>query len=176
METEKIWNGFSTRLLAFINGKVNNREIAQDILQDTFLKIHLKLDTVKDSKKLTSWIYQLTRNSIVDHFRKQKIGSTTNFDFDKLEEFSDETERSSMESCLVPFMNALDPKYKDAIEKTELGNLSQLEYAKELGISDSGAKSRVQRAKSQLKQLFVTCCQVGNPCQPNKVADESCGC
>ena len=69
-----------------------------------------------------------------------------------------------------------DPKYKDAIEKTELGNLSQLEYAKELGISYSGAKSRVQRAKSQLKQLFVTCCEVGNPCQPNRKISDSCDC
>ena len=177
MDTLKIWNDFNDQLLNFIRTKVHDKDAANDILQDVFVKIHSKLSTLSSSEKLTSWIYQITRNSIVDYFRKQKqmapikeqaIGENINPD-----------EEMNIEKCLKPFLNQLSPQYKDALLKTDLGNLSQKEYAHELNISYSGAKSRVQRGREQLKKLITECCNVVADKYGNIVeyhCQRNCGC
>jgi RNA polymerase sigma-70 factor (ECF subfamily) len=70
--TETIWKAFHQELFNFINKRVKDKDISKDILQDVFIKIHLKLKTLSDKDKLASWVYQITRNSILDYFRKQK--------------------------------------------------------------------------------------------------------
>ena len=69
-------------------------------------------------------------------------------------------ETSKLAECIVPFVNKLPPKYKEALTLTEFENYSQNELAEHLGISYSGAKSRVQRAKVKLKKLFEDCCNI----------------
>ncbi|NQX97509.1 MAG: RNA polymerase subunit sigma, partial [Flavobacteriales bacterium] len=58
MSTEKIWENFHHQLLGFITVRVNNKNIAEDILQDVFVKIHLKSETLTEKTKLQSWLYQ----------------------------------------------------------------------------------------------------------------------
>ena len=70
--TEIIWKEFNKELLRFIIKRVKDNDLAHDLLQDIFIKIHLKISTLSDSDKLTSWVYQITRNSIIDHYKKQK--------------------------------------------------------------------------------------------------------
>ncbi|MGQ1787549.1 MULTISPECIES: sigma factor [unclassified Saccharicrinis] len=72
MITKKIWDNFSLQLLGFIKSRVHNNVVAEDILQDVFIKIHLKKDLLKENDKITSWVYQITRNSIIDYYRKVK--------------------------------------------------------------------------------------------------------
>mgnify|MGYP000023508725 CR=1 FL=1 len=176
MNTEKIWNEFNRQLLGFIKTKVNNQTIAEDILQDVFIKIHLKSDSLTEKSKLQSWLYQITRNTIIDYYRKKKLPI-----IDELSnEIPEDIEHKSMLdfcNCLVPFVEQLPSKYKDAILKTELGNLSQKEYAKELGISYSTLKSRVQRGKIELKKSFISCCNLQLD-KNGKVIDseENCSC
>jgi len=67
---------------------------------------------------------------------------------------------SELAECVVPFINKLPAIYKEALTLTEIKNYSQLELAEHLGISYSGAKSRVQRAKVILKELFEDCCNI----------------
>src|SRR5689334_6684074 len=70
--TEQIWETFHTPLLRFIEKRVTDAPLAEDILQDVFLKIHQQIETLKDVKKLESWVYQITRHAIIDVFRRQK--------------------------------------------------------------------------------------------------------
>ena len=79
MTTEVIWADFGSKLLSFIKARVNNPENAEDILQEVFIKIHEKSNQLKDERKLTSWIYQITRNAIIDYHRKKKIPVTSEF-------------------------------------------------------------------------------------------------
>lgn len=62
--------------------------------------------------------------------------------------------------CLEPFLSRLPAEFREALQLTELGSLSQKDYAARLGISYSGAKSRVQRARRQLHELFTACCRI----------------
>ncbi len=63
---ELIWNDFHKELEGFIYRRIKEREVTKDILQDIFVKIHNNVDTLEDQSKLSSWIYQITRNTIND--------------------------------------------------------------------------------------------------------------
>lgn len=175
--TATIWKEFHKQLFGFINKRVKDEDIANDILQDIFVKIHLKLDTLTDEEKLTSWVYQITRNSILDYFRKQKPQTEIPESLTEIKEEKNFNEE--LNKCLTPMIEQLSDEAKEAILQTELGDLSQKEYAEKLGISYSGAKSRVQRAKKQLHNLFTECCQIESDKYGNVIEHEcktNCGC
>jgi len=73
MATEDIWEEFGGKLHGFIRARVNDEQNAEDILQDVMVKIHLKSATLNEKDKLTSWLYQITRNTIIDFYRKKSI-------------------------------------------------------------------------------------------------------
>jgi RNA polymerase sigma-70 factor (ECF subfamily) len=148
-----IWNQTQDKLKSFVFRYTKDRALADDIIQDVFLKVHSKLGQLKESDKLIGWIFQITRNTITDYFRnKGKVISVKDIDWD--------VENNSLNDCVVTclqdMMTTLPEKYRSALELTELKNLSQLELAKELNISYSGAKSRVQRARQMLKEKMDT--------------------
>ena len=158
MDTTKIWNTFKTELLSFIKSRIADQSIAEDILQEVFIKILTKQDSLKDESKLTSWVYQITRHKIIDHYRAKNIVDYK----DELEgTLPEEVTHSNPDflCCLKPFINLLDDKYKEAIIKTSFDGLSQKEFATSINLSYSAAKSRVQRARQKLKESFTTCCQ-----------------
>lgn len=155
---ELIWNDFHKELEGFIFSRVKEREIANDILQDVFIKIQNNIGTLKDETKLSSWIYQITRNAINDYFRKFKPQIEIS-DYNAMNE-QEPLNNRELEHCLTPFINQLDDKYKEAIILTEFNGLTQKQLAQKLNISYSGAKSRVQRARGYLKNLFTDCCAI----------------
>lgn len=175
--TETIWKSFHQELFNFINKRVQDKDASKDILQDVFIKIHLKLKTLSDKDKLASWVYQITRNSILDHFRKQKTNVPLSDNLIALEE--EKVFNAELVNCLKPMIEQLPDNYKDAIMQTEIGLLSQKEYADKLGISYSGAKSRIQRARQQLHTLFNECCAIESDKYGNIIEHDckkDCGC
>ncbi|MES2762339.1 MAG: RNA polymerase sigma factor SigZ [Bacteroidota bacterium] len=175
--TETIWKGFHSELFNFINKRVKDRDVSKDILQDVFIKIHLKLKTLNDKDKLASWVYQITRNSILDHFKKQKLQVSLPESLIELKE--EKVFNEELANCLKPMIEQLPDNYKEAILQTEIGTLSQKEYAEKLGISYSGAKSRIQRARQQLHSLFNECCSIESDKYGNimeHICKKDCGC
>jgi RNA polymerase sigma-70 factor (ECF subfamily) len=162
VETSVIWEEFRGSLRRFISSRVRNDDDAEDILQDVFLKIHKSVQTLEDEGKLRSWIYQITRNAIIDYYRK--TGSPEQLrELDGPDAFIPDTEsdadvESEVASWLEPFVAELSDNYREALTLTEFEGLTQVQLAERLGISVSGAKSRVQRARGQLKELLTNCC------------------
>ena len=72
MTTERVWEAFHTPLLQFIRRRVSDEPTAEDVLQEVFLSIHQHMDTLRDVKKLESWLYQITRNAIIDSYREHR--------------------------------------------------------------------------------------------------------
>lgn len=176
MSTEEIWNRFCCELEQFIKNRVNDKTVADDLLQEIFIKIHLKKDSLKESNKLTAWVYQIARNVIIDYYRQRKPEFAGNEFPEQVETESDEQVRISFNQCIMPFVEKLEPKYKDAFLQTSFGHLSQKEYAEKLQISYSGAKSRVQRARKMVKDLFLACCPVICDKYGNIIDGGKCGC
>jgi len=153
-----IWIQFNQELYNFIVSRVKDRDTAKDILQDSFIKIQKNIIHLKDEKSIKFWIYKITSNSIIDHFRSKKhhyeISEHLPFDEEKYEK------NSQLANCILPFIKCLPEIYREALLLTEFQNYSQIDLAEQLGISYSGAKSRVQRAKVKLRELFEQCCNI----------------
>ncbi len=71
-KVEYLWKDFEAKLRSFIYSKIPDKAATEDILQEVFIKIHLKIGTLKDDAKLKPWLYQITRNLIVDYYRRNK--------------------------------------------------------------------------------------------------------
>ena len=159
--TEEVWQEYHKQLLGFISSKVSNRQIAKDILHEVFIKIHTKIHTLDDITKLKSWVYQITRNTIIDFYRTNKSIKEMPDWIDKpFEISSDEAIQEELSLCLGFLIGKLPQKYKQAIELSEMQNKTQQELANSENISLSGAKSRVQRGRKILKEMLLECCQL----------------
>ena len=157
--TEAIWRDYHARLHAFVARRVSDPSDVDDIVQEVFLKIHTRLGSLRESQKLQSWIYQIARNAITDHYRRDEPNRGTE-SAETLPAFdSSETIERELVECLRPLIDQLPDDYREAILLTDLNGKSQNELAELYGLSLPGAKSRVQRGRAQLKSLFETCCQ-----------------
>jgi RNA polymerase sigma-70 factor (ECF subfamily) len=143
------WNVFQNELKGFIYKRVKDKALTDDIVQDVFLKAQSKIDQLQKSEKFTGWIYQITKNIIIDHFRKQSRSiHPSDLDWDN----DTQNFNECVSNALQELLPTLPEKYREALQLTEIENLSQLALAGRLGISYSGAKSRVQRARQMLKE------------------------
>lgn len=151
-----IWSDLHTELKQFINHKVKNNSVSEDILQEVFIKIHVNLFQLKDSSKLTAWVYQITRNTIADFFRQQKGNESTRFP--ELPETEEQDNLyQSLGNCINGKIAKLSQKDKEAVLLTYFKNYSQKELAAFLGMSYSGTKNRIQRAREKLKISILNC-------------------
>ena len=164
-EINTIWMDLNEELYMFILGKIKDEQIAKDIHQDVFLKIQTKIHQLKHSSKLTSWVYQITRNTIFDYFRtvNSKHVSIDNLDIPETE--SESFEYSNLTNCINQKIETLSAQHKEAIILTSFKNYSQKDLAEHLKISYSGTKSRVQKARKILKENILKC--------PNVESDNS---
>jgi RNA polymerase sigma-70 factor, ECF subfamily len=154
---ESIYREFDVKLRRFILGRVSDSDTAEDILQEVYLKIHAHIEDLRDTEKLESWIYQITRNAIIDNYRRAH--PTEELSESLLTLPQEEPDAiAELAPSVQEMFNCLPEKYRQALELTEIKGLTQLEMAKQLGLSFSGAKSRVQRAREKLKEAFLDCC------------------
>lgn len=156
---EYLWKEFESRLRSFIYSKIPDKDVTEDILQDVFIKIHLKIDTLKDESKLKPWLYQITRNMITDYYRKNKSVYQPLMSLSEpAEEDTDNRVMDEAVQDMIDMMKDLPEEYCEALYLTELQGLNQKEYAEKAGISYSSAKSRVQRSRKLLKDMLMRCC------------------
>jgi len=155
---ESIWEEYYDHLLMFILKKVPDKSTAEDILQDVFIKILSNIDSLIDSTKLKNWIFQITRNAIIDHYRKSKPSENISLFLDNEDIDANDDVTKEVGSWIFPFIITLPEKYKEALILSEINGMSQKEMADHLGISHAGAKSRVQRGRTMLKEKLTECC------------------
>lgn len=172
--TEELWQLLHDGLRGFIARRANDEGHVDDILQDVFVQVHRQLDKISDPRRIVSWIYQVTRNAIVDHYRKpgrrREVPAGLNSELEVLNEVSATSEmtrqgdaaepRAELAGCLRPMIERLSRNYREAIILVELEGFTQQAAAKQMGISLSGMKSRVQRGRKQLKQMLDECCVI----------------
>jgi len=159
---ESIWTEFSTPLRDFIKNRVKNDQDVDDILQNVFFKIHNSIGSLKQADKIHAWVFSITRHALADFYRTRKSESDiTKFPEDIICDSEDKlTANDEIAQCLIPMIKHLPEKYKQAILLTEFQNLSLKELSERMGLSVSGAKSRVQRARLKLKEMLLGCCHL----------------
>lgn len=152
MSTETIYQTFASKLLSFILSKVDDRATAEDLLQEAFVKIHQNVDKLKDDQKLTSWVYQITRNVINDYFRKSK----GEFIYAEVE-VQDEIESDELGTCMLCLIDSLPVEYKRPLYLSDIKGMAQQEIADKLKIGYSATKSRIQRARKMIAEKLKEC-------------------
>ena len=172
--TQEIWAEFSSRLRGFIARRVDSDADVDDILQDVFLRIHRHAGSLQRRERLVAWLFQVTRNAIVDYYRapgrRRELPADATHDrerggehvWGRVEDLDGESlaARRELATCLGLMVEQLPPLYRDAVRLVDLEGLPQQEAAARSGITVSGMKSRVQRGRQALKYLVHGCCQI----------------
>jgi len=178
---EDIWRKFHQQLLLFIRSKVNDQSIAEDILQETFIKISGRINSLKEPEKLNSWLYQICRNTIIDYYRQQSFAFDENIELDNLPSLENESNSSKQQEqlglCIEILIHDLNSTYKDILVAHEINNIKQDSIAKQYNLSLAAVKSRIKRGREKLKEKLLRCCEfefseigITNTCKNN------CGC
>jgi RNA polymerase sigma-70 factor (ECF subfamily) len=137
---------------------VSDPHNAEDILQDVFLKIHTRIDTLHQQDRIAAWIYQIARNAIADYYRAMRPTTELPATHAAPDDLSDTDVVRELLPCVAAMVDGLPDTYREALRLTEYEGLSQKALSGRLGISFSGAKSRVQRARAKIKQQLLDCC------------------
>lgn len=169
LNTESVWTELHANIRRFVGRRVREPADADDIVQHVFLRVHRALPALREEDRLHAWVYQTTRRAIADYYRapahRREVPAGTAADLAHVERPSDaspDEEASALRElsgCLKPLMRALRPAEQQALEIVELGGLTQVEAAARLGLSVSGMKSRVQRARAHLREALDACCR-----------------
>lgn len=156
------WLAFVEPLRAFLRKRVPAGVDAEDVAQEVFLRIARHRATIDDVDDLEAWLFRVARTALTDAWRaeRRRAARASEADPDKLavpEEAPDHA-RGEITACVLPFIKALDDPYRRALEMTALEGLTQDEAARRAGISLSGMKSRVQRARERVLRDVQQCC------------------
>ena len=157
-ETQQVWDEFSTALRAFIRRRVNDDHVADDLLQDVFVRIHNKLDSVTDEDRLVAWLYRIARNVVTDHYRRHSDATLDQDEIQTDQNTGDVNINEQVGQWLGNLVTHLPDDYREAVRLSELEGVRQTEIAERIGLSVSGTKSRVQRGRKMLKDMLLQCC------------------
>ncbi len=135
-------------------------EEARDILQEVFLRVHRGICCMRDWEAMERLVYRIARNLIIDRYRRRRPTEALDEELPSaygLPEL-EEDPAAALAFSLRETVDELPEPYRRALVATEYEGLSQAELAEREGLSLSGAKSRVQRARAKLKELLLACC------------------
>ena len=170
---EQLWQEHSSKLHGFIQSRVGDRHTAEDILQNVFIRVNNRLDTVKEPDKVQGWIYRIARNAIIDHYRSRKIttelpGTLSAPQTDRVDQV-----RQEIQQWIAPMIHALPGPYRDTLLLADIRRVPQKKVAAMQGLSLPGAKPRIKRGRRILKENLLACCQFEQDHQGNVIGYES---
>ena len=147
--------------LRYLERKVGDRAIAEDILQDAFAKIVASPDKAPTDEAIVPWFYRTLRNAAIDQFRRRGAADRAADAF-ALELETQESPTSEMAgeicACVARLASSLKPEYADALRAIEVDGTSVKAYAEQKGLSSSNAAVRVFRAREALKKRVTESC------------------
>lgn len=160
-----LWTEFRAPLRGFLARRVPPGVDPDDLLQEVFLRVIRHAATLRSSDRPEAWLFQIARNALRDSLRARlrRDGRTDALEGDlpaESDPAEDRAAEAELAPCLTAMVNRLAEPYRTTITLTSLSGVSQADAARQLGISISGMKSRVQRGRAQLRQMLVRCCAI----------------
>jgi RNA polymerase sigma-70 factor (ECF subfamily) len=157
-----LWQDVAARLRPFVARQVPPTDV-DDVLQDVFVRMQRGLGALREEERFTSWLFQVARSSVAEHVRGKARHPIAAAEVELPAEPSDDDDRDAsraLSACVSLFVAQLPSPYREAVTLVELQGLTAREAAEMVGISVSGMKSRVQRGRAQLRELFEQCCEI----------------
>jgi len=161
---EELLSRHKNRVFAFIMSKVKNRDITEDIFQDTFIKVitSLKKGKYNEEGKFLPWMMRISHNLVIDHFRKEskmrKIRPTSEFDiFDILDDGRKNQEdlmiQTQVHADLNILIEQLPEDQKEVLKMRYFEDLSFKKISELTGASINTALGRMRYALINLRKL-----------------------
>lgn len=149
------------RLRAFVTRRLGNHHDVEDIVQDVLLKLHERPpgDGLSDQRR-AAWAFRVARNAIIDLHRRHGRRSDVPVEDTFAAPAPADPPAAASLACLPRMLDRLAPDYRRALRLSDVHGLSSAEVAGHLGLSISGAKSRVQRARRQVRGMLLDCCDL----------------
>jgi RNA polymerase sigma factor (sigma-70 family) len=161
--------------LSFVEKRVGNRTVAEDILQEAFVRGVSRIDSLESNESVVAWFYRTLRNAVIDYYRRSAAAARGKEAVAR--ELEDAVEpdletRNMVCACVGRLADTLKPEYATALKRIEVDGLSVQDYAAEAGITANNAAVRVFRARNALrKQVSISC----GTCAEHGCLDCTCG-
>ncbi|MBN8246809.1 MAG: RNA polymerase sigma factor SigZ [Verrucomicrobia bacterium] len=154
---EEIWSAFGVKLEQFLRSRVADPAVAADLRQEVFVRIQKRLGDLRDPVRLEAWMYQIARNAVIDQHRSRRETVEVSELLPAEPDAADPGLRE-LTAAFRRMVENLPAPYREAVVRTEFDGVTQKQLAADLGISLSGAKSRVQRGRALLRRMLEDCC------------------
>lgn len=162
---ERVFAQYRTALRRYILSMVRSDAEADDLLQETFVRVLRKLDTLEDPAMLSAWLYRIATNVSRDRFRKTardpvQLAGDDCYDeaVDSDARLADLFERSEMSSCVHEYLYELSDHYRSAILLHDVEGMTIAEMAQMLDATPGALKIRLHRARARLRQALQEAC------------------
>ena len=153
----KAWEENKDQIYVWLKNKTNNNHLAQDLLQDLFIRA---MNTDKNFCNIINakaWLFKVAGNLVIDSFRKPNHEP---FSFDILEEIIEHEPVDNLADCLPIVLKKLKPQDSELITACDIEGITQKDYAIKKGITLPATKSRLRRARAILKDELERSCQI----------------
>ncbi len=155
---DEIFTRFYKPIYYYVFKMVYSTETAEDIAQDTFIKVYKNLANIDEQIKLSSWIYKIAHNSCIDYLRKNKISFELidNISYTDKEENEPENKYLNKElySKIRAAMLKINSKYRAVLILRDYNGLSYKEISVILGCSEAAVKSLIHRARQDFQKIY----------------------
>lgn len=145
-------------LRGYLRRHLADATIADDLLQDVFVKALASKQAGRRIDNLGGWLYAATRTTLADYFRSSGAPTVALSDDIPNAEPDDLRMHEELSLCLRPFIDKLPPLYRDTLIATEFEGATMRSLAE--GVSVSAIKSRAARARGMLRKALLGCCKI----------------
>ena len=151
-------------LLRHLTRQVGNATLAEDLLQDTLLRVAKGLPGFEGRASLKTWLFAIANHVVADHLRgpqlRHKIIAIEEMDEPESPEVppAEQLVIDEMNQCVREVIDSLPADYRAALVLCDLEDMSNAEMAEVLGITLAAAKVRLHRARSRLRRALESSC------------------
>jgi RNA polymerase sigma-70 factor (ECF subfamily) len=149
---------FVAKLRAFIRARVSDDATADDLTQETLLKVYRSRASLRDGDRLEAWLYRIARRTLIDYYRKRRPSEELPASLKSESEDEVSTIRDAVLISTIRYMEELPDAYRVPIQLSELEGMSMPQIALRLGLSLTAVKSRIRRGRQMLKRKLQDCC------------------
>lgn len=163
-EARGAWKEIEARLKPYVARRVASAADVDDIVQEIFIRMQRGLAGLRDGERFGGWLYRIAEHVIIDAARARARQPSARAALPEPPlhpvEGAAEELQEGLGECVALFVARLPSPYREAVTLTDLEGMTQKDAAQMLGISLSGMKSRVQRGREKIHDMFDECCQV----------------
>ncbi len=165
-----VFSEYERPIYNYLFRMTQNQAEAEDLTQETFIRVHRNLSSFRGDSSLSTWIYRIATNVSLDHFRRRTTQQSKaaapleeakpNVEWANEAPSSPEqqTAQSEMSACVDGHIERLPPSYRAALVLHDMQGLKNREIAEVLDCSLSTVKIRLHRARKKLQESLNTSC------------------